>query len=366
MKISVNRRDLLAACTVAASAAAGRTTNPVLKYTHFSAAGQGDLFLWATDLESGVRRRVAGATVFEAGQSCMDASRLASILKEVESTDVDLSVDGSRCKVLAGFDEFELPVLSAGDFPPCPVPKSEPFTVDAGELATMLARVLFAVGADSTKYALTAVCWQLEGGKLVLVGTDTRRLSVSTYPGTLEGLPDAVALVPAEACRKLERLISDKEEVKVWLGKSEAFFGVEDDMVYTRLVEGRYPPYARVLPKSHKAEVDLPVDAFMGVARKAKIMEDVEMQRATFDFSEKDLTVTCQGPTTGKVKAVMPLAEHKAVGLSFDLTPRQVVDLARSAGEGNTLRLEATDAEKPIAFKMDNFVHVMFPLQTRA
>src|SRR5262249_40942911 len=159
-------------------------------------------------------------------------------------------------------------------------------------------RTLFAAADESARYSMTGVLWELEGDTAVLVATDGRRLAKTTAKAAAHGghsTKGQTSVVPSKTMGLLERnLVDDEELVRVSVRPNEVLFRTERAMIYSRLVEGRYPPYREVLPKKKASEVTLAVAPFLAATRQAAIMTDEESKRVEFLFGKKKLTLKAQ------------------------------------------------------------------------
>lgn len=353
MKIQCDAKVLLAACQVVQPAVARKTTKPILTKVKFTADDTG-LTLWATDLESGIRHSVDGVAVEKEGEAVIDADKLMKIIKESGAATIAIDAGERAVKVVAGFSDFELPVENVAEFPPCPEPDTVPTVMDGGELASLIRRAAFAVGQDNTKYAITALLFDVaDDGKLCVVGTDTRRLAVVESGQPFAG-PKGSYLVPADAAAKVQRLAADGGEVGVWLKPNQAFFRVGNSLLYTRLMEGRYPPYRSIMPKKSNMKVTMGVGEFNSLLRQSLIMVDRETTRAAFEFAANELTVTSQEATKGKGNVRMPLADHTANGFTVDMDPAYVASVMRVLDDDSSVDMHAVDNKKPVLFKQAN------------
>jgi len=133
-------------------------------------------------------------------------------------------------------------------------------------------------------------------------------------------------------------------------------------MIYSRLVEGRYPPYREVFPKKQAAKIPLTVGTFHAAVRQAAIMTDDESKRVTFGFNKKKLTLQARGAATGRSKVELPIEyEGKAIDINFD--PRFVTDMLRVLDPDETLTVELVDGNSVALFKSgDNYSYVVMPL----
>src|SRR5439155_9419264 len=146
----------------------------------------------------------------------------------------------------------------------------------AGVLREMIRRTIFAAATENPRYAVTGILWELEGDTARLVATDGRRLAVTQAPATDHGgqtTHGQTPVVPTKAMGLLERILQDPEEtVKVSVRPNDALFKTERAMIYSRLVEGRYPAYREVFPKKPTSKVALTAGPFLTAVKQASIM----------------------------------------------------------------------------------------------
>ena len=165
----------------------------------------------------------------------------------------------------------------------------------------------FAAADESARYSMTGVLWELEESQVRLVATDGRRLALTQGTATAHGghtTKGQSPLVPKKAMSLLERnLQPDGSTVKVCLRPNEVLFRTGRAVIYSRLVEGRFPDYRQVLPKKQTTKVPLQVPAFTAAVRQAAIMTDEESKRVVFKFTKGKLTLQAQGATTGRSMA---------------------------------------------------------------
>jgi DNA polymerase-3 subunit beta len=243
--------------------------------------------------------------------------------------------------------------------------------ITAGVLRTMIRRTAFAADKkDSTRFALSGVLWEAEGKLARLVATDSKRLAVCEGPATLYGPPEATKgshLVPAKTMALLERnLTDDGELVNVALRPNEALFKTERAMIYTRLVEGRYPPYRDIIGQTRKTasvKVPLPVDAFLSRVRQAAIMTDDESKRVDMTFEPGKVTMQARGADTGSSEVELPLPEYDGPEVQIAFDPQYVTEFLRALEGEPTVTLEMSDGGKPALFQCgDTYRYLVMPL----
>ena len=139
-------------------------------------------------------------------------------------------------------------------------------------------------------------------------------------------------------------------------------FRTEKAVVYSRLVEGRYPPYRDIIPKKANAKVPLQVDAFLTAVRQAAIMTDDEAKKVNFHFAPGKLTLEAQGPATGRSKVDMKIDyDGPVVKINFD--PQYLIEMLRVMDGGETLQLDLVDGQRPALFRSgEEYLYLVMPL----
>lgn len=366
MKVRCPRENLLAAVQLASAAVPSRDIKPVLRNLK-AIASAGSFTLLATDLELGLRLDLRGLQVDEAGEALLPASRTQAILRESQDVEMTVTADEAACLISGAFNEFEMPGEDPAHFPDVPAFNEERYhEINAGQLREMIRRTIFAAAAENPKYALTGILWELEGEAVRLVATDGRRLAVAQGQGAAHGGHETkgqTPVVPTKAMGLLERLLQDPgEQVRVCLRPNEALFKTERAMLYSRLVEGRYPPYRDVFPKKQSVKIPIDVAAFHTAVKQAAIMTDDESKRVTFSFDKRKLTLQARGATSGRSKVEMPLEyDGKKIDINFD--PRYLTDMLKVLSPEEVLTLELVDGNTVAVFRLgESYAYVAMPL----
>jgi DNA polymerase-3 subunit beta len=372
MKVTCQRDGLQMACGLVQAAVAARTTKPVL--SNVKATAQGDsLTLVATDTEVGIRYELRGILVGRPGAAILPIAQLTQILRESGDDDLTLDAGEHEIRVKAGTSRFELKSYPVDEFPDLPAfdDGGRYHEVTAGVLRTMIRRTAFAADKkDSTRFALSGVLWEAEGKQARLVATDSKRLAVCEGPATLYGPAEATKashLVPAKTMQLLERnLTDDGELVRVALRPNEALFQTERAMIYTRLVEGRYPPFRDIIGQTRKGanvRVALPVPAFLNRVRQAAIMTDDESKRIDMTFDPGKVLMQARGADTGSSEVELPLPEYDGPEVRIAFDPQYLVEFLKALDGEPVVTLEMSDGTKPALFRCgDQYLYLVMPL----
>jgi DNA polymerase-3 subunit beta len=374
MKVTCQRDSLQMACQLVSAAVPAHTTIPALK--NIKATAHDDaLLLVAYDPTQGVgiRYELRGVTVARAGSCILPKDQLIQILRE--STDPDISLDAGKEAVVAkAGGRYEMPSMDVDEFPDIPTfdDGGRYHEVSAGTLRTLIKRTAFAADKKDTtaKFALTGVLWEAEGKTTRLVATDTKRLAVCEGPATVYGAPDtvkAVHLVPLKTVGILERnLTDDNELVRIGLRTNDALFQTERAMIYTSLVQGKFPPYRDIIAKTRKEatqKVPLPVDSFLARVRQAAIMTDEESMRVDMTFEAGKVTMKARGAKTGSSEVSMELPEYEGPKTEIAFDPSYLIEFLRALEGEPTVTLEMSTGNRAALFKCgDQYSYLVMPL----
>jgi DNA polymerase-3 subunit beta len=373
MKVTCQRESLLTACQLVSAAVAARTTKPILSNVKATAADDG-LTLVAYDTEVGIRYELRGILVGRPGSAILPIAQLSQILRESADDDISLDADDNGTKVKAGTSRFEMPGYPVDEFPDIPAfdDGGRYHEISAGVLRTMIRRTAFAVDKKDTaaRFALTGVLWEADGKVARLVATDSKRLALCEGAAAVYGPPETTKgshLVPAKTMALLERnLTDDGELVRVGLRPNEALFQTERSMIYTRLVEGRYPPYRDIIGQTRKGatvKIPLPVGPFLSRVRQAAIMTDDESKRVDMTFGPGKVRMEARGAETGSSQVELPLEDYGGPEVKIAFDPQYLVEFLRALENEPTVVLEMSDGTKPALFRCgDGYLYLVMPL----
>jgi DNA polymerase-3 subunit beta len=370
MIVTCSRDGLLNACQIAGVAIPARSTMPVYQNVK-AVAAKDQLTVMATDLEVGIRYEVRGIVVEEPGEAILPVGRLTSILRESMDSEVRIDSDERRTKVNTTISEYEMPGEDPASFADiADFGSGERYAeLAAGDLQRMIRRTIFAAARDEGKYAMRGVLWDLEEKKAKLVATDGKRLAVASGACASHGEPDKKGhshLVPPKAMSLLERILAEgdaSQPVQVSLRANDALFKTERAVIYSRLVEGRFPPYRDVIPKKANARIPLVVNDFLSAVRQAAIMTDDESKRIAFHFAPGKLKLEAQGATTGRSKVEMKLEEYSGPAIDISFDPAYLQDMLRVMDGGDTLQLDLVDGQKSAVFRSgEEYLYLVVPL----
>ncbi|MDQ3938172.1 MAG: DNA polymerase III subunit beta, partial [Chloroflexota bacterium] len=254
MKLSVMQENLARGLQVVSRAVSSRSTLPVLSNVLLRTEDAG-LKLTATNLEIGITSWVPGRIDGE-GTLTVPARLLTDVVNGLPAGErVDLEIEGGTAlRVRAGRYQTLLRGIDAEEFPVIPSPGERPTTrIQQGELRRALSEVVFAAATDEARPILTGVLTRLSGDRLTLAAADNYRIAVKSLP-ILDPVEETNLVVPARSYSELMRVLSDTDQpldVMLAPSKSQILFHLEGVDLVSRLIDGQFPNYEQVLPRSH-------------------------------------------------------------------------------------------------------------------
>ncbi len=370
MRALCNREGLLTAFGLVSGVVPARSPKPILQNVKLIADADEGSVLMGTDLEVGIRHRVLGVKVDRPGSVILPTSQVGSILRTSSPDDqeLDFESDGERLVIRGLHSEFTLPVEDASLYPEVPDFNATAYhVVAAADLKKLIRRTIFATDVESTRYALGGVLVELTGDSIAMVGTDGRRLARMSAGADSENDPPAVAgspVIPVKALKLMERHLSDDDppvHLIIQAG-SAVLMRTETAVIYSRLVEGRFPRYQDVFPASVDVKIPLEAGRLRTAVEQASIVTSEESRGVDFRFGGGMLKLTSQSADVGSSHVELPIPyEGKAVEITFD--PRYLVDALKTLDDSAAITAELIDAKNAAVFKTDDrYTYVVMPL----
>ena len=366
MQLTCDRALFSAAFQTAASAVPARTPKDVLRNVYMQLGANG-VELVGTDQEVAIRFSVKGVTTTSTGEALLPTARVASILRELQDDQFEINVEEQSITLNAAGSRFRLSSEDPRDFPPVPeFEETDYFKIPAAVFRQIIRRTSFATDPESTRYALGGLLLEFDDGKITVAATDSRRLAVATAACESEGSPrplEKTTVVPTRAMALLERSIDvDSEFVDVAVRENDVLMRSGGCVIYSRLVEGRFPKYSDVIPTSGAVSIPLTVSPFHAAVRQAQIVTDEESRGVDFVFKDSLLTLSSRAQDVGESKVELPIEyNHEEIRITFD--PRYVADFLKVLTPETLVDLQLTSAEHAAVFRVeDSYTYVIMPL----
>ena len=316
--VSVGRKQLLDAVKLVAPVASNRSTIAILSHVRLKVADN-RLSVMASDMTMWVERRVFTGGMLDAGGCTLPAKSLNDLLSAMPEGEVSLTRDGGNVKVKLGKSNYSLLCLDAEEFPLMPNINTSlgSVTIPGNEIANGLSQVMFAASDDVNRAVITGIlfAYDSDSNVLKLVATDTHRLAVKELHPDAGSSSGFSAIVPKDACIELLKLIGNSDS-PVMLEVSEVQFKavvINDDtdtVLISRVIEGQYPNYERVIPRDSNLSLTIPRLDLASVLRRVQVVGADNAHKAVFTVSEegKSLRVTSESGNVGSAEETVAVS----------------------------------------------------------
>jgi DNA polymerase-3 subunit beta len=324
MKTVLATQEFLDALGAVCTLTGARTAKPILSCVRVTVQ-TGGVELGATDGEVALRLRLPSVSVEVPGEAMVRADWLLGIARELPDVEVSLQADEKHCVVRGEGSEFRIFVSPPADFPPLPsFTEGADFIIGGDELRRMIGVTLYAAARETSRYAINGVLCQKQGKHLEVVATDGRRLARAGGRLRQAQGEDFEAIVPTKALSVFERVFTPPRDDKEWavevrVTPNQVLLRAGERLLSSVLVEGRFPKYEDVIPKSTNKRARLNRAEFHGAVRRAALLTTEDSRAVRLAFSEQRLEITAQSPEQGEARVEIPIAyEGQPVDIGFN------------------------------------------------
>ena len=342
MKFSISRDALIKPLNLVAGVVERRQTLPILSNV-FMSLEAGQLSLTGTDLEVELVGRVPVDGDSEDGEITVPARKLVDICKSLpDGSTIEFSVSSGKAMVKAGRSRFTLSTLPASEFPSVDEQGGDlSLEIPQAVLKRLIERTSFAMAQQDVRYYLNGMLLELKAGRLRMVATDGHRLALCTADDAVS-VGDASVIVPRKGILELSRLLDAEDTLRLVIG-SNHIRAVNKQFTFTsKLVDGKFPEYERVLPKSaDKTVIGERLELRQAFTRTA-ILSNEKYRGVRLKLSEDTLDITANNPEQEQAEEVVAV-EYQGDELEVGFNVSYLLDVL-SVLDGEKIRLSLSDS----------------------
>jgi DNA polymerase-3 subunit beta len=374
MKVTVLQENLARGLSIVSRAVSPRSTLPVLSNI-LIATDEGRLRLSATNLELGITCSIQ-ARLDEEGSTTVPARTFTDLVNTLPGDQVELSLD-TRTQTLhvkSGTSNNDIKCIDAQEFPPLPVAEMDgAIQLNVVDFKEMIQQVAFAASTDEARPVLMGVLVNVEKEKLTLAAADGFRLSVRKAILSNPALHPLNVIIPARALNELARIATDGEEsiyMVVPKNRGQVLFRVKDVEVVSQLIDGTFPDYQQIIPRSYKSRTLVSTMSLLKACKQAEIFAregsnvarlDIKQSKGEMQPSEVEISATSE--ETGKNETIVEATvDGGGVLIAFNVKfLREALEVIKTPN----VALETSAANAPGVVKPvgdENFIHVIMPM----
>jgi DNA polymerase-3 subunit beta len=369
MELVVRKNDLLRELQLFQGIVERKNTIPILANVLIEAEGN-HVRMAATDLEVGLRSQCE-ASVSKGGSLTLPAKKLYEIVKALPETDVRIEEDRNGVKVAADRFDSRMQTMARDDFPTLPEAKGAMDTVPREPLRQMIARTQFAITGEDTRYYLNGALLILRGDSMSLVATDGHRLALVTMNREKakgrKGEEDLRVILPRKTLSELGRLLAEGEgDVSFEKGENHLFFDVGGRLLISRMIDGQFPAFERVVPKTNDKRVEFDRDRLTNAVRRVALLSNERSRAVRFQMDSGKVEITSSSPEFGEAHEII-MVEYPGPGLQICFNAQYVLDFL-GVVETDTVALEFKDemsqaVMKPVGAEGYDYTYVIMPMR---
>jgi DNA polymerase-3 subunit beta len=372
MELVVRKNDLLRELQLFQGIVERKNTIPILANVLMEAKG-GEVNFLATDLEVGLRSK-CNASVAKSGALTLPAKKFYEIVKSLPETDIRIAEDKGGVKVAADRFDSRMQTLPREDFPTLPesgsLGNTARATLPRAALREMVGKTQFAITGEDTRYFLNGALFVLRPDSMSLVATDGHRLALVTAPRGSAPQRDGdeiKAILPKKTLGELTRLLGEGDgDIDYERGENHLFFDVGGRLLISRMIDGQFPAYERVIPKGNDKRIEFERDRLTSAVKRVALLSNERSRAVKFLVDQGRVEVTSSSPDLGEAKETLPV-EYSGAPIQICFNAQYVLDFL-SAVSTDLVSLELKDevsqaVMKPVGAEAYEYTYVIMPMR---
>jgi DNA polymerase-3 subunit beta len=347
MEFTIAKEELYKGLQRAQGVVSTKGALPILANVLIEATNEG-VNIFATNLDIGVRGSYAAA-VTKSGRITSQAKKLHDIVKELPDGDIVIKLDDdNRLRVACGKSKFNLATIAADEFPDFPdFNEAEEITIDAELMVEMIRKTSYAISQDETRMTLNGAFLEIGQSKVTMVATDGHRLAFVQREGAFGVDKTKKAIIARKAITELLKLVSDAEDgLRFALRENHIMFRKGGVTMVIRLIEGVFPNYEQVIPKTNSIEATIGVGEFTHALRRVATLSDEKSHMVRISFSDGSVELSSEGGEFGEAKDELEIT-YTGEPVEVGLNAFYLLD-ALATISSEQVKLKMNDALSPV------------------
>ena len=343
MKFLISRESLLKPLNLVAGVVERRHTLPVLANVLLQ-LDDGQLSLTGTDLEVELVGRVAVDDSSMDGEVTVPARKLLDICKSLpEGSVLEFSSEQQRALLKSGRSRFTLATLPASEFPNIEDKLlGDTFDLVQGDLKRLLDYTMFAMAQQDVRYYLNGMLWEMQGKDFRVVATDGHRLAMATLENVVS-CESRQVILPRKGVIELNRLLQGESDIiNILVGNSHLRATTPEFTFSSKLVDGKFPDYQRVLPRNTDKHLLAERDELRSALVRAAILSNEKYHGVRLQMSDNQLTIVASNPEQEEAEETVSIDyAYPALEIGFNVS--YLLDVM-AAIPGDTVKISLSDA----------------------
>ena len=373
MRITCQRQELLRGIQTVQNVVGTKSTLPVLANVLLEAKGT-RMEMTATDLEVGIKCSVK-VEVSEPGAITVPARTMSEVVRDLPCEEVEIKVDPkSRVEINSGQAMFRLMGLPKEDYPVLPKLKGDgEILIDRQLLSEMIKKTIFSVSQDETRYVLCGIYFCLEKGKIKMVSTDGRRLSYISKDAAGDRKKETKVIIPTKAVNELNRVLAEpgtaeggpeEGKVRISIEENQVAFMLDDIVLISRLIEGHFPNYEQVIPRTSDIKINVRTEELLQATRRVALLTSEKSNSIRYSLTKNKLTISANTEGLGEARDVVGI-EYDGQEMEIAYNPQFLIDVLRNIGCEEVF-VELTNSLNPCLIRPttgEDYISIVMPMR---
>lgn len=363
MKFSALKEDLLKVVQTVQSAINSKSTLPILSNILIETT-ETNTIMTATDFDIGIIS-VSPIKAQITGAITVPAKKFSDIIKELpEKETISISVKKNNLVAIeCGKSTFKMMGLPKDEFPQPPEFKNKEFIIiEQKKLKKMIRMTEFAVSNDEVRYVLNGTLFVAKPSYIRLVATDGRCLAMIEEKMQLPKTLERRFIVPEKAVSEVDRILGDEGEVKIFYSDNQVLFDTGSTKLVSRLIEGEFPNYEKVIPEEAKNKITVNKNALLAALKRVALFTTPESKVIKIEASKDKVVISKASPSLGEAREEIDV-EYKGKELAVGFNPDYIIDLLKTTDQ-EAIGFELVDPDKPGVIRFGSeYVYVVMPRQ---
>lgn len=311
------------------------------------------LIVKATDLEFGIKIEDDNGEILTPGKITVNGKKLHEIIKALKDDYIEIEDQKNNVIIKQGKSIYKLPTFDSNEFPEFPeYTKLPKINLNSIELIEGLKKVLPVIDNNNPKYELNGALIDIKSDVMSIVSTDTKRLAVINIPN--ENPKEFTLIIPKKAIAEIRKLFHN--EIDIYYDNVNLIIKSNKIYFYTKLINGKFPDYNRIIPKELKHELVIEKNKFISALKQISIIST----QVKFTVNEEMIEFESISEENLEAKTQMPL-QSSLKEFSFAANSKFILDFLNSI-ENDTFILGLNEPNIPFILKEENFTTIVMPL----
>lgn len=362
MKFTLNREKLVGPLQLVAGAVERRPTLPILGNLLLKVKDSA-LWLTGTDLEVELisSLKLDETSSVTEGEITVPAKKFVDIVRGLpEGCDITFAVDGTKVIIRAGRGRYTLSSLSASDYPNLEDWQGEvEFEISSRDLKRLIDSTQFSMAQQDVRYYLNGMSLETEGDIVRTVATDGHRLALCKFVFDGANLPARQVIIPRKGVLEISRLINEEDKrIKVQLGSNHIRIFSNEYIFTSKLVDGRFPDYRRVLPKDSNKLVIAEKSVLKEAFSRAAILSNEKFRGVRLNLSPSELKITANNPEQEEAEEILDVV-YQGELLEIGFNVAYLLDVFNAISSDN-IKLSMSDSNSSVLIEGDSDSHALY------